>query len=76
MNVIVYGKANCPYCENAVDLLEDLELPYQYISVDHMSTEDKENLKKEWNMKTVPIIIVEGKLIGGYQQLSSWAGRD
>lgn len=68
-NYVVYGRAGCPWCEKAVDLLCRLRVPmtYKQFGVDY-SRSDLEALVP--GVKTVPQIFEDGKLIGGYSELS------
>jgi len=63
---IVYGKANCPFCDKAKKLLDEMHCNYVYVDITNWSVEEKENLKNTSKMKTVPIIY---KVIGGFSEL-------
>ncbi|NIP30050.1 MAG: glutaredoxin 3 [Candidatus Dadabacteria bacterium] len=69
MNEIeIYTTNYCPYCIRAKDLLESKGLDYNEIRLDqnpNYKYEVMNNLK--W--RTVPIIVINGKVIGGYNQL-------
>ena len=69
-NIVVYGKQDCIYCSKAKSYLDDLDLPFQYIDITYWSKELKDGLKSRYNMKSVPIIVIDGKLIGGYTELT------
>ena len=68
-NIIVYSKNNCVYCVKAKSLLKGLGLTFvekkleEFDSVDDMI---KDIGKKVGSM---PQIKIDGKLIGGYNQL-------
>lgn len=66
----IYGQPNCNYCEKAVKLCEDKKLPYKYFSVKQDITieEFKEMFPKKL---TVPQININGKYLGGYDQLEA-----
>lgn len=70
-NVIVYSKPNCPYCVRAKHLLENLNVKYteKVVGVD---TTREELLEAAPNARTVPQIIINGEVIGGYDQLNSY----
>lgn len=68
--VLVYGKQDCPYCDKTKLYLNELNQEYQYIDITFWSKEQKDNLKIKYNMKTVPIVILNGKCIGGYTELT------
>lgn len=68
-NILVYGKQDCVYCEKTKEYLDKLNEVYQYIDITYWTKEQKEELKNKYNVKTVPLIILNGTLIGGYQDL-------
>jgi len=51
-------------------LLDNKGVEYQEIILDD-HPEKKLEIMKKLNWKTVPIIIINGELVGGYQQLAS-----
>ena len=61
-NVKIYVKDPCPFCVRAIRLLEELNIAY-----DEIDLTDKEDaiqkLKNETGWRTVPIIMIKGKLI-------------
>ena len=69
-NVKIYVKDPCPFCVRAIRLLEELNIAY-----DEIDLTDKEDaiqkLKNETGWRTVPIIMIKGKLIGGYTDLKA-----
>lgn len=71
MNKIqIYTSSYCPYCIKAKRLLDSKGVEYEEIVLDD-SSEDKIEVMKKLNWKTVPIILIDGKLIGGYDKLVS-----
>jgi glutaredoxin len=68
-NIVVYGRQDCAYCDKAKSYLESLNSEYQYIDITFWPKEDKEKLKAKYKVKTVPVIIIDGVLIGGYNEL-------
>ena len=66
MKIIVYTKNNCPYCVYAKALLEKHNM--EYVEVD--GVEHREDMMSHPNVgKTFPQIIMDGRSIGGYDQL-------
>jgi glutaredoxin 3 len=69
MEILVFSKNNCVYCNKAKTLLNNLGLTYEekkyedYESVDALL----EDIGKK--VRTMPQIKIDGKLIGGYNQL-------
>ncbi len=66
--VIVYKKNPCPYCDRAMNLLNDKGVTYQVIDLTD-KLDELQKLKEKWGWQTVPIIVIDGKLIGGYTDL-------
>lgn len=71
MSVVVYSKPNCPYCVRAKHLLQNYSIPFteKVVGVD---VTREELLEAAPNARTVPQIIINGEVIGGYEQLSSY----
>ena len=67
----VYGKPNCNWCVAAKQLLNEKGINYRYLSVGEDVGIDFiiENFP---GVKTVPIITVDGKRIGGYEDLKQY----
>ncbi len=75
---IVYGKATCPYCVKAKQLLDDAGIKYEY----HDVVKDSAALYRmipevkaiigEKTPVTVPQIWLEGKYVGGADNLEKW----
>lgn len=67
----VYGKQNCNWCVKARELLNNKGINYKYYSVgeDVGITEITEMFP---GVRTVPIIAVDGKRIGGYEELKEY----
>lgn len=64
----LYKKNPCPYCDRAINLLNSKEVPFEVIDL----TDDMDQLmkiKNQWGWKTVPVIIINDKLVGGYTDL-------
>jgi glutaredoxin 3 len=66
----VYSKANCPFCDQAKNLLKLKNIQYEEIRVDQLP-EAREFIMAEGH-RTVPQIYKDGKVFveGGYQGLS------
>ena len=69
--VTVYTKDYCPYCTAAKSLLKDNQIPFQEVKIDSADSETWNNLVKRSEMRTVPQIFHDDKLIGGFDQLSA-----
>jgi len=64
----VYTTSYCPFCDAAKRLLKARGLAYTEIDV--TDPLKKEELKNRTGWRTVPQIFIDGKLIGGYQELA------
>ena len=68
----IFGRATCPYCAKAWELLNLKELPHMFCEMED-SPELISYYKEKYNMKTVPIVIkrkdTDAELIGGCSDL-------
>ena len=68
-NIKIYTTSYCPYCKRAKSLLESKGLEYEEINL----TTDPElrlELEKKYNWRTVPMILINDELIGGFDELA------
>jgi len=71
----VYGTNYCGYCRSAESLLTGRGVPFEYVDV----TNDME--ARSWlvehadGRRTVPVVFIDGRAIGGYQELARLAAR-
>ena len=69
MKIKVYTTISCPFCVAAKNLLTSKNLDFTEIDL----TSDLElrlEVSTKYNWRTVPIIIIDGELIGGFDDLS------
>jgi thioredoxin reductase (NADPH) len=69
MKIKIFGKENCPYCDFAKQLLDRVGEEYEY---ENASSPETVSMIKETygdSISTVPVVIVDGIYIGGYDQL-------
>ncbi len=66
----MYKKNPCPYCDRAINLLNDKKLQYEIIDLTG-KPDEIERIKNETGWRTVPIILINDKLIGGYTDLKA-----
>ncbi|MCG6871337.1 MAG: glutathione S-transferase N-terminal domain-containing protein [Gammaproteobacteria bacterium] len=70
--VIIYSTASCPICERCKSLLQRLGIPYEELRLD----EDADGSRKRSfaratdGARTVPQILIDGRWIGGYSELT------
>lgn len=68
MNVAIWSKPQCPYCDMAKRLLEQKDI--QYVSVTLGEEFTREDVVNRFpTAKTFPIVEVNGEYIGGYNEL-------
>jgi thioredoxin reductase (NADPH) len=69
MEIVIYSKQNCTFCTKAKNLVKKLGLEYTEKKMeDFESTEAMlEDIGKQ--VRTMPQIKIDDKLIGGYNQL-------
>lgn len=72
-NVVVYTKDNCVWCVRAKELLKNLNIPYEEkkLGTDYTKDDLIALLGRETNI-TVPQVLTDGKLIGGFDALSQY----
>ena len=69
MEIIVYSKSNCPNCLKVKKQLDKFDPKIVMLDTD-ISRDDF--FKKFPNIKSLPQIIIDNKLIGGYYELEKW----
>jgi glutaredoxin 3 len=70
--ITVYSKNNCPFCDQAVALLESKGIPFRTIKVE--TEEGAREFLMDQGLRSVPQIFKDGVLLpGGFQGL---AGKD
>lgn len=67
--VEIYTTNYCPYCRAAKSLLDKKGQDYDEINLDR-DPQKKYEIMNELNWRTVPIILINGELVGGYDELS------
>ena len=69
MNIEIYSKENCGYCDRAKNRLKKYNPKIQMLNTD-FTHEDFFN--KFPNAKTFPQIIINNEHVGGYHDLEKW----
>lgn len=68
MDVVVWSKYDCPFCDQAKALLKQREIKFEERKIgDGWTKEDL--LESVPTARTLPQIIVDGKSIGGFTDL-------
>jgi glutaredoxin 3 len=71
MNNIVYTKPGCFASGEAKKLLDRLGIPYEERLIEEY--EEREKIKAKYNWRTFPIVILNGKMLGGYDAIKALA---
>lgn len=73
MQTTIYGKKSCTYCDAAKQYLDERNIIFDYHSIDTYTKEELKKLVTEIapGATTVPIVIINGEYIGGYEQLKT-----
>jgi glutaredoxin 3 len=70
MGVRVYATSWCGYCRAAKRLLAERGIPFEEID---LTSDDAERARVQarWGWSTVPVIVVDEVLLGGYSELAA-----
>ncbi|MGD2138064.1 MAG: glutaredoxin domain-containing protein [Gammaproteobacteria bacterium] len=68
--VKVFSTASCPFCVKAKQLLEKWNIPYDEARIDTDQAARREFAESTNGARTVPQILVDGKCIGGFTELT------
>lgn len=68
-DVIIYSKANCPYCVHAKNLLSEKGIAFEELRIDLDADAMDEMQRVTNNARTVPQIVIKGESIGGFDDL-------
>ena len=65
----IYSTKSCGYCVREKSLLAANNLPFEEVYVDESAENFDEMKNVAPNMKTVPVITLNGLLVGGFYEL-------
>ena len=68
--VTIYSTACCPICVKAKNLLNNWDIDYSEVAIDTGDSGLKEFRDATQGARTVPQILIDGKLIGGFSELT------
>jgi len=68
--VIVYSTAHCSYCSMAKAKLEHWDIPFREVRIDTDPIAMQEFVQVTNGARTVPQILIDGKPIGGFSELT------
>ena len=70
IGVLIYSKDYCPYCTAAKELFKSKKVSFKEINI---SKDPKalDEVKKRAQHQTVPQIFINGKFLGGYDEVKA-----
>ena len=68
--IVIYSKVPCPYCVAAKNFLNDKGIPFEEIDLTH-DMDQLQRIKEHYGWRTVPLILIDGTLVGGYTDLKA-----
>ncbi|MBK9322072.1 MAG: glutaredoxin [Bdellovibrionaceae bacterium] len=68
--VVIYTKDPCPYCVRAIHFFNEYGIKYEEVDLTDRP-EEIDRIKNETGWRTVPIIMINNDLIGGYMDLKA-----
>ncbi len=68
--VKVYSTGVCPFCQKAKLLLQKWSIPYEEVRIDQDKSALREFAQVTNGARTVPQIVIDGKCIGGFTELT------
>jgi glutaredoxin len=71
MRAIVWSKNNCPYCDQAKALLKLKGIEFEEKNIEQDYSREQ-LLQVAPNARTVPQVFLDGRLIGGFVELSKY----
>lgn len=70
MQATIYGKPQCPNCDIAKNLLKSRNIGFDYKDIS--KSQEDFNFLKNLGAKSVPMVFIEGQLIGGLNELKNY----
>lgn len=70
--LVAYIKRGCPYCEALIQTSTELNIPVTYLS---SSDDTYPFYRDKFSFSTLPLILADGELLGGYTQFANSLGR-
>jgi len=68
--IVLYTTSTCPYCVNAKKIFTQKKLQYTEIAID-TDIAKRDEMMELTGRRTVPQIVINGKPIGGFDDLSA-----
>lgn len=73
--IVIYSKPGCPYCHRAMDLLDSKGADYTDIVASNDPARKQEMIQRSGGRMTFPQIFIDGKHIGGSDDLAALDAR-
>ncbi len=70
----IYTTKTCPYCNASKALLSAKGIEFEEIDLTQ-NPEERVRVSEQYNWRTVPLILKDGKLVGGFKELEELAGQ-
>ena len=70
MKIIIYTTSYCPFCDAAKNLLKSLNIEFYEVDLTD-NLEERLEISTKYNWRTVPLILINNKLIGGFDELNN-----
>lgn len=74
MHITIYSKDSCSHCVRAKSALDERKIPYTELKLGR-DFDREALLSKVPTARTFPVVLVEGKHIGGADQLLTFLGK-
>lgn len=69
MNTVkIYTTSSCPYCIRAKIFMDNKGIEYEEVNLTN-SPEKRTELSEKYNWRTVPMILINDQLVGGFDDL-------
>ncbi len=70
MKIVIYTTNYCPFCDAAKNLLKSLNIEFDEVDLTD-NLEERLEISTKYNWRTVPLILINNKLIGGFDELNN-----
>ena len=65
--MLLYALSTCAWCKRVKDFLKDGDVEFEYVDVDHCSSEEREEIRKDILSRggriSYPTIIIDDKIV-------------
>ena len=70
MKIVIYTTSYCPFCDAAKNLLKSLNIEFDEVDLTD-NLEERLEISTKYNWRTFPLILINNKLIGGFDELNN-----